>query len=438
MPITWTGLLFSIMCVSTQFQQSSEDPPETSVRVHVFRERTVHCLVLGQYTRGGAYILETMVNYLCGEMLLSRDADIGLWLVQGVLVQLALSLGYHRDPRNFPNISPFAGEMRRRVWAVIVQMDVRLASQIGLPRLLRSHLCDTTSPRNLFDTDFDDATVELPPSRSETEVTPMLYSLARARVDSINGLVSDLVNDTQEHPYAEILALDGKIQAAEASLPAIFQWQPLSQSFMVLPQIVMHRVLLQLAIQRVTIWLHRRCLAPSHAQPQYEYSRGACVRAAIKILEFQQMVDDETQRDGLLYPVRWMFTSSRVQAVFLLGMSILCYYLQLAKSRPGVSVDGDTDSKIHNLLCNTYPLWLRSSAVSVEARQAVEHLRLLLGIQERQEGEEGFLAATTPTTAAAAVSPFVTSRDGMMSFDQVTWDVYQGNPTSLGGAVSTR
>jgi hypothetical protein len=426
-PFVWIGLLFSVMCVSTQYQQSIEDSadPETPVRVHVFREQTIHCLVLGQYTRGGDYVLETMINYVASEMFLSKDAEIGLWLVQGMLVQLALSLGYHRDPQNFSNISPFAGEIRRRVWAVIVQMDLRLSSQMALPRLLKLQQYDTAEPRNLLDTDFDEATVELPPSRPETEVTPVLYSLAKSRIDKMNGLVSDLVNDTQEHPYTEIMELDQKLQEAKASLPPIFRWQPLSQSFMVLPQIVMHRVLLQLAIQRLTIWLHRKYLAPSYTQAHYEYSRSACVQAAIKILEFQQIVDEETQRDGLLYPVRWMFMSSRLHAVFLLGISILCYYVQLAKTQPDVPLDQDRGARIHNLLRNTYPLWLRSITLAREARRAVEHLSLLLGLRGRHEGGAPLAATTT-----AASSLFAAPQDAAMSLDQFTWDAYEGNRTT--------
>ncbi|WYZ41098.1 hypothetical protein EsH8_IV_001439 [Colletotrichum jinshuiense] len=345
-PFIWLGLLFSVMCVATLYHQSIEEAadPETPERVHIFQEQTLHCLMQGQYTRGGDYVIETLINYLVCESLLSEDTEIGLWLVQGIIVQLALSEGYHRDPQNFHNISPFAGEMRRRVWAVIVQMDLRLSSQMALPRLLKLQQYDTAEPRNLLDTDFDESTVKLPHSRPETEVTPVLYSLAKSRIDKMMGLVSDLVNDTRENPYTEILELDRKLQEAEASLPITFRWQPLSQSFMVLPQIVIHRVLLQLAIQRLTIWLHRKYLAPSYCQPRYEYSRRACLQAAIKILEFQQIVLEETQTDGLLYPVRWarwMFTSSRPRAVFLLGVSILCYYVQLSKSQPDVSLDQD-------------------------------------------------------------------------------------------------
>ncbi|KAI7772093.1 hypothetical protein LZL87_009256 [Fusarium oxysporum] len=134
---------------------------------------------------------------------------------------------------------------------------------------------DTAEPRNLLGSDFDENTIELPPSRPETEVTPVLYSLAKGRIDKVMGLVNDRVNDTKEHPYTEIMELDRKLQQAEASLPPILQWKPLSQSFMVASEIVMHRVLLQLAIQRLTIWLHRKYLAPPYTQPRYQCSRNA-------------------------------------------------------------------------------------------------------------------------------------------------------------------
>ncbi|RKL06557.1 hypothetical protein BFJ71_g2500 [Fusarium oxysporum] len=379
-------------------------------------DRMVASLILGQYTRGGEYVLETLINYLICESFMSQEDETGLWLVQGIIVQLALSQGYHRDPHNFPSITPFSGEMRRRVWAVIVQLDLRLSSQMALPCVLKSQQYDTAEPRNLLDTDFDENTIDLPPSRPETEVTPVLYSLAKGRIDKMMGLVNDIVNDTKEHPYTEIMELDRKLQEAEASLPPIFTWQPLSQSFMVAPEIVMHRVLLQLAIQRLTIWLHRKYLAPFYTHTCYQHSRKACVQAAIKVLEFQQIVLEETQGDGLLYPTRWarwMLLSSRPRAVFLLGVSILCYYVQLTKSRPDVSLDESTGSKIHGLLRNAYPLWLHSTTVSREARRAIDYLSLRLGLQEQEIG--------VPLADSTAETP----QDTDMSLDQFTWDAYE-------------
>ncbi|KAH8700400.1 fungal-specific transcription factor domain protein [Talaromyces proteolyticus] len=383
---TYIGLLFSIMCLSVQSNQLSEDPadPEALMRVYLFRERTVQCLVLGQFTRGGAYVLETIINYCTSEVLLCKDADIGLWLLLGMLVQLALSQGYHRDPRNFPKISPFDGEMRRRVWAAVRQIDLRLSSQMGLPRLLQSQQYDTADPRNLLDSDFDETTVEIPPSRSDTEVTPVLYVLAKNRIDSVGGLIGDLVADTRKHPYSEIMDLDQKLQDAEASLPSIFRWQPLSQPFMVPPLIVLHRVWLQIAVQRLTICLHRKYLAPPYTELRYKYSRNSCVQAAIKMLEYQRLIDEETQPDGQLHSVRWV-SSSLLQTTFLLGMSVLCYYVQLAKTTPDLSLGQETDTKIYDLLRDTYPMWLRSSIVSRDARDAVERLRRLLGLPNQQD-----------------------------------------------------
>lgn len=338
-----------------------------------------------------------------------KDAEIGLWLLLGMLVQIALSRGYHRDPQNFSHISPFAGEMRRRVWAAIVQMDLRLSSQMGLPRLLKSQQYETSEPRNLLDSDFHESTKELPPSRPETEVTPVLYGLAKIRIDSIGSLITDLVADTREHALPEITVLDQKLHEAEASLPPIFHWQPLSQSLMVPPQIVLHRLILQLAVQRLMISLHRRYLSASFAADErYDYSRNACVQAAIKILEFQQMVHEEIQSDGLLYPVRWLL-SSLMQSIFLLGMSVLCYYVQLVKASTTVPLDRE---KILDLLRSTYPMWLRLSAVSQDARKVVEHLSLVLGL--RQKGN-------TPVPEGSTTILSSPSRD------QDSWQAYQGN-----------
>ena len=354
-------------------------------------------------------MLETLIIHCASEAFMYTDAEIGLWLLLGMLVQLALSLGYHRDPQNFAHIAPFDGEMRRRVWVAIVQMDLRISSQMGLPRLLRSQQSDTSEPRNLLDSDFDESSVELPPSRPETEVTPVLYGLAKIRIDSIGSLITDLVADTREHPLEEIMDLDEKLHQAEASLPPIFRWMPLSQSLMVSPQIVLHRLILQLAVQRLAIALHRRYLSATYAADQrYTESRNACVGAAIKIAEFQQLVHEETQPDGLLYPVRWML-NSLMQSIFLLGMSVLCYYVQLVKSTSNVPQD---QKKILELLRNTYPIWLRLTTVSHDAQIAVEHLGLVLGLRETQVG--------TPLDKIKTDTLITTAND-----DDV-WDSYNG------------
>lgn len=381
------------------------------MRIRQFHDRIVQCLVLGQYTRGGPYVVETMVNYCASELCITKDTDVGPWLPLGIMVPLAVSRGYHRDPAGFPNISPFAGEMRRRVWAAVVQMDLRLSSQMGLPHLLKSTQCNTAEPRNLFDTDFDEDAVELPPSRPETEVTPVLYSLAKNRIDKIGGPISDLAADARGRPYPEIMALDSELHHAETSLPPIFRWQPLSQSFMVPSQVLMFRIWLRLAILRLVIWLHRKYLAPSYSDMQYEYSRTACARAALEIIEFQLLIDEETRPGGQLHQTRWM-QSSLMQSTFLLGMSVACYYMQLTKAALLSTVVPDLEirNRIRDRLRDTYPLWLRCSAVSRDAREAAERLRQLPDLQ-------GHL----PEVGAQPLG-----QESPGSFVPACWDIFHG------------
>ncbi|KAJ5735862.1 fungal-specific transcription factor domain protein [Penicillium malachiteum] len=425
--LLWLGLLFSMMALSTQHQQLIEDTPEAEalIRISNFRERIVHCLVLGEFTKGTKYILETLIHYITLELLLCKDADIGAWLVMGIILQLALSRGYHRDPQNFPKISLFDAEMRRRVWAVIVQMDLRLSSQMGFPRLLKLHQCDTIEPLNLIDSDFDETTTEMPPSRSENDITPVLYLIARNRIDHISGQVSDLLANTQEHSYAEVMRLDGNLQEANELLPPIFQWQPLSQSLTVPPHIVMQRIWLQLSIPRMTIWLHRKYLGSAYDNGEYEYSIKACIQAAIQIVEFQKLLDDETQSDGMLYPVRWMLTSLS-RFVFLLGMSILCYYVQLSKKAPEGLSDNEMTTKIYDLLHSIYPIWLRWSPGSREAQKAAEHLSLILGLGGRGDSDANLQHHGQTPGNSALVSQFGLYADSTMPCDPFTWNDYQG------------
>lgn len=58
-------------------------------------------------------------------------------------------MGYHRDPKHLAGISVFEGEMRRRVWLNLVQIEALMSYQLGFPSMIPSEFCDTEVPRNL-------------------------------------------------------------------------------------------------------------------------------------------------------------------------------------------------------------------------------------------------------------------------------------------------
>lgn len=402
----WVGLLFTMMCLSTQFQQSLLTPTnalagggpyaspsqasENQATVDMLREKIIQCLNLGHYTKGGPYVVETLILYFLVELFPLKEVDIGIWLLAGNIVQIATHMGYHRDATHFPNISPFAGEMRRRVWAMIVQLDFSISTQMGLPRLIKESQTNTAEPRNLADSDFDEHTVELPPSRPETEVTPTLYTLSKLRILSVGARVADVATNPRPYSYDKVLELDKQIDEAREALPTSMKWEGLASSLAVPPLVILQRIWLEICVQRLKIVLHKKFLVPSRPQRQQQqqhiYSRPACLTAAMRILEFQHLIDEETQVDGLLYLIRWR-VSTALTHEFLLATSVLCLYLQVHAEEQGGQHDNDvsTDAevapvdRIRELLRTSQAIWLRLSADSTEARKAAAALRYVLG-----------------------------------------------------------
>ncbi len=135
---------------------------ESQVTVDRYREKAIQCLILGHYTKGGPYVLETLILYFLVECFHLKDMEIGIWVLVGNIVQIAIHMGYHRDARHFPNISPSPARCEGRVWAMIVQLDFSISTQLGLPRLVKESQTNTAEPRNLYDSDFDEHTAELP------------------------------------------------------------------------------------------------------------------------------------------------------------------------------------------------------------------------------------------------------------------------------------
>lgn len=91
------------MCLATQFEKFRLDPGVQSPAAlsmerdlqkmaDTYRLRIGQCLVLGNYTKGGPYVLETLMLYIAAEVFSSTDAEIDIWILTGNTVQIALHM----------------------------------------------------------------------------------------------------------------------------------------------------------------------------------------------------------------------------------------------------------------------------------------------------------------------------------------------------------
>ncbi|CBF73621.1 hypothetical protein AN7971.2 [Aspergillus nidulans FGSC A4] len=340
----------------------------------VFREKAVQCLILSRYTRGGPYILETLITILTGEFVLLKESATDSWLLISLILHLAVRMGYHRDPDHFPGVSPFESEMRRRVWAIIIQLDLALSLEMGLPRSATDTHIDTKQPRNLYDSDFDEDTTEMPPPRPETEWTPVLPLIAKGRLISALGLICDINSDINPPSYDELIKADALLEDVHnRAIPPVLRWQSMPAPITDSPSLVVQRVSVEMTYHKSRILLYRRALINYPVRQPQERDR-------------ESMLHEESQPFGRLYQLRWKVSHIFNQDV-LLATSVLCLYLQDVDKFEVSETAGQTTwslraEEIRQQLTISHKVWLQISTASAEAGKVAKALSIVLGNTE--------------------------------------------------------
>lgn len=105
----------------------------------------------------------------------SHNRGKGIWILNGLAIRIAQSLGLHRDGNRL-GLSPFQAEIRRRLWWHLLSRDSRAGEDYGLENtnapLLMS---DVNLPANVNDTDLTPEMSHAPEPR--TGWTTMTFSL---------------------------------------------------------------------------------------------------------------------------------------------------------------------------------------------------------------------------------------------------------------------
>ena len=399
----WVGLLFSMMCLAvlasdTWDSAQGDEVEQQLLQVDLYREKIVQSLILGEYTKSAPSVLETLIHYVYIEFAIRADADKDIWFLLALEVNLAMRMGYHRDPSHFPGISPLKSEMRRRVWVTLLQGDILISNQMGMPRMITDWRCDTTEPRNLDDADLDHDISELPPPRPETEITSVLGTIARSRVLKVLGSICDLMANVKACNYIEVMRADATLHEAVASIPQPFKMKSMTASITDSPQLIMSRLWIGHLIYKGQIILHRRFAheSTSAEEGSFPYSRKTCLDASIGMLDVQHILDEETRPGGQLHMMRWRI-SSIMNHQFLTATMVLCSLLYRGQS-------SDRKEEIMATLRSTRAIWVQSSAISQEAKKAAETVGFVLARAGEDYRNDLGAERTTAATIGQAIS----------------------------------
>jgi hypothetical protein len=334
----WIALLCSILSLAagtTKVPDMSGGHATNTPSVQDLSLLTEQCLILGDYTSGGEYVMETMILHLQSYFLAGKDATRDVWFAEGVTIRLALRLGYHRDPsnqRNLSKLSPYECEMRRRVWMTIYQLDAVISFQVGLPSMIPVDSCDTRPPLNLELSYLDPEAQELPPPRPMTDHTSATYTIAK---QPIINMFKKIVAHTQSltpRPYEETLQLDTMLRTAYDNLPEVLKAKPISRSLVDGNSLVIRRMTLEFLFLKTMVILHREHLN-HRGNALTSTSHQACLRASLIILERLTELHQSMRPGGLLYNDRWILTTLNTSDM-IFGSVVLCLDLTIRVSSP--------------------------------------------------------------------------------------------------------
>lgn len=401
-PIGWIAYFLSMLSLASQVEYAcaiasldemvTGSPPRPQ-----FLHETVQCLVLADYMNGGPYIMEALINYQIIEHMRYPDASVHTWILFGTILRIALRMGYHRDPSHFPNISAFQGEMRRRIFVALHAMDVMLSLQVGLPRLLKDGHCDTQPPRNLEDHDFGKDTLELPPSRPESQVTLLSHFIAKHRILTVVGVIADTVMSVSRgHGHPSALAaekgLASRLQETYDSISDKVKLGSFEECKQYPATEILHRLSLDLMMLKGLIMLHwhhvvsnkgpmstetdNNVLQDSDNQDYRKQAYKSCVKSALRLLDFQSFIDWESRPGGALFIIR-----SQVSSVPAHDFSMATIVL-VANMYRLVGVDDAAGSaeereETETALRRSHAIWVTKSAVSKDAAKVTGVLDVL-------------------------------------------------------------
>ncbi|CAI0649383.1 unnamed protein product, partial [Colletotrichum noveboracense] len=217
----------------------------------------------------------------CLTMLARQIFSVGgdlTWMSMGSLIHRAMQIGLHRDPKHLPKMSFLQMELRRRLWATILELVVQSSLDSAMPPRLSFNEFDTEAPTNINDHEMDESTdiVEPHPRHVLTNTSLQLLLL-----DSLPTRLKilQLLNDLHsELSYIDALALSDEITMACRENMAF------GKRFGAREITTFHRNLVDYLVRRFMLPLHCPFASKARSNPLFHYSIRASLDASMAII----------------------------------------------------------------------------------------------------------------------------------------------------------
>ncbi|KAK0738007.1 hypothetical protein B0T18DRAFT_311083, partial [Schizothecium vesticola] len=216
---------------------------------------------------------------ILARQMLSVGGDL-VWVSVGSLIHKAMELGLHRDPKRLPSMSVLQAELRRRLWATIVEMAIQASLDSAMPPRISLDEFDTEAPANVNDDEMENASSSLlsrprhAGGYTSTSIQLLLLDSLPTRLRTLqllNGLHSSL-------EYSDVLALSAEISDACRAATAFMRE---NKGFGILP---FHRNMADYLVRRFLLPLHCPFATEAQSNPLLYGSVKVSLDTAMSII----------------------------------------------------------------------------------------------------------------------------------------------------------
>lgn len=266
--------------------------------------------------------LQTEVLLLHAQrMITPRYQD--LWTQLGFIVRRAMTMGLHRDATEYePEMTVFQGEIRRRLWFTIMDMDVHVSIAANMPCLVRDGDFTCRPPRNLDDAELFEGMRDLPASKPIDQRTDNQMQVYGAMTLGARMKVAHLVNRIDMiRDYQEVLDVGAKLDRFLEDINYIFPRQGIQDETQK-SKMWRSRVILDMHVRRPLVALYRSlAMGTPEAPPQIA---RAYLRSCMVILKYLDEIDPRLSH---FQAVAGMYHQMLKNDIIQACLSV-CYYIQ--------------------------------------------------------------------------------------------------------------
>ena len=423
----WIAQLFMILALGTHFNSfqaphevQGDSPVSTSDRIKLYRSCAGWALAWGKLAQPSPMTLPAFMLFVESHFLFSRAAQTNCYILSGALIRLMFKMGLHREPSKLANLTPFEGEMRRRMWNMAFQVETIVAFHMGLPCMIHTLETDTALPRNLNDEDFDVDTKELPPGRPNSDWTSMTYPIQKTKLVRVFGQIAQQMHALNPPSYSEVLRLDNLLQETWRAMPSFMAFRPLEECVGDPPMLLIQRFGLAALYNKSRCVLHRRYVAEPTPRREHDYSRQQCLQGALTLMRYQVIVWEACKPGHILAHHGWFVSSLSVHD-FLLAAVVL--YLVVQNEHYGDPSNGldwtsgqeplPTKQELKDMIRRSYEIWSDVAETTTEVRRTADTLALMLA--RLGTPVDGYASVTNPSPADAIPQTAQSSNDSMAS-----------------------